>query len=473
MKTLDDLKHVEMKNYAHFDSRKSMLNVWDYISNPQNIKQHAFYPFISYEKNYSKYIKKNRAIKPKYRELAYSSHMDRCIYQYYGYLLNEKYNERVCQDNINNVAVAYRNNLHKSNIQFAKEAIDFIRFSKNCYIMVGDFKSFFDSLNHVYLKERLCNLLNIEGILPDDFYAIFKNITKYSTVRLEDIIEFLGLPDTQKSYQELNRRKVVMSETDFKKFKKQSFIYHRMSDEEKGLTGTSHKAISRNNDTKGIPQGSAISAVLANIYMLDFDKRVNDFVKQNKGLYMRYSDDFIVILPGIEENDFTYQYETIRKYIDEIPDLILESDKTQIFEYSSLKITNRNTLFVKDGKTGHDYLDYLGFTFDGKCVTLRDKTLSKYYYRMYHKAKLVRRWYLKTNRLLTRDLYLTYSSRGSHITKNSLHRQSGRKLHEGNFFSYVNRVQREFNNEPSIQRGVNHHMAKIKRALKKSNVINK
>ena len=44
-------KNKKSKNYAHFDERTSISNVWDYISNAENIKSHGFYPFIHYEKN--------------------------------------------------------------------------------------------------------------------------------------------------------------------------------------------------------------------------------------------------------------------------------------------------------------------------------------------------------------------------------------------------------------------------------------
>ena len=48
------------------------------------------------------------------------------------------------------VAVAYRTDLHKNNIHFAKVAVDFIRESGPCYIMIGDFTNFFDNLDHRY-----------------------------------------------------------------------------------------------------------------------------------------------------------------------------------------------------------------------------------------------------------------------------------------------------------------------------------
>ena len=48
-----------------------------------------------------------------------------------------------------------------------------------------------------------------------------------------------------------------------------------------------------------IPQGSSISAVLANIYMIEADKKINEYVVSLGGMYRRYSDDFIVVVPKI------------------------------------------------------------------------------------------------------------------------------------------------------------------------------
>ena len=89
------------------------------------------------------------------------------IYRYYAYLINERYNQRVRKDGIDSVAVAYRTNLGKSNIDFAKEAFQYIRGTTSCYVMIGDFTDFFDNLDHVYLKNQLCDLLSVEK-LPDD-----------------------------------------------------------------------------------------------------------------------------------------------------------------------------------------------------------------------------------------------------------------------------------------------------------------
>ena len=47
----------------------------------------------------------------------------------------------------------------------------------------------------------------------------------------------------------------------------------------------------------GIPQGSPISALLSNIYMLNFDIEMKDYVATLGGEYFRYCDDMLFIVP--------------------------------------------------------------------------------------------------------------------------------------------------------------------------------
>ena len=283
-----------IKKYAHFDNRVSLKNdeVWKYVTNPNQIRVHAFYPFISFEKLCPKYSHKKNKLKDKKRPLSYSAHIDRCIYQYYAYLINEKYNMRAELDGINECAVAYRNNLHKNNVDFANRAYEFIMKNKECYIIVGDFKEFFNSLNHEYLKERLCDLLGCAQ-LSDDYYAVFKSITKYSSCMLEDILSYFGLKNSRKTMRNLNSKKRIMTKEQFHEFKRMRF-------EKKG---GGNYTVQKNKD-KGIPQGAAISAVLANVYMLAFDYEMNNYINELRGLYMRYSDDFIVVIPGHDDDMF-------------------------------------------------------------------------------------------------------------------------------------------------------------------------
>ncbi len=172
--------------YAHFDYRVSLDKCWKYITNPENVSKHGFYPFIHFDIK-SRKIKDGKKADPKVRSIYYAAHLDGWIYRYYAYLLNELYNRRVYEDNIASVAVAYRTDLRKSNIQFAHEALTFIKGSTPCYVMIGDFTDFFDTLNHNYLKQQICNLMSVDQ-LPQDYYAVFKNVTKFSYWELENLL---------------------------------------------------------------------------------------------------------------------------------------------------------------------------------------------------------------------------------------------------------------------------------------------
>lgn len=432
-------KNKGRRSYAHFDNRVSLNEVWDYIRIPENIVTHGFYPFIHYVQSFHKYSS-NEGIKQKEREICYSAHIDRCIFQYYGYKLNQLYNERVKVDGINTVAIAYRDELKKNNIHFAKEAIDFIRKAKECYIIIGDFTKYFDNLDHKYLKEMLNELLKTK-CLPVDYYAVYKNITKYSTWDMKSLLDLNKLPDNQTGIKDLNKLNRVLSLDQFKKNKK--------------LYVKPHK------EHYGIPQGSAISAVLSNIYMLEFDKAINDYVYNNNGLYMRYSDDFIIVLPKGSAKDyanvFKKHFNHINTIINETPRLDLQEEKTQLFEFKNNSICSCNELVFESGKNGKNFLNYLGFTFDGNIVTIRDKTISKYYYRMYRKIKnIVKKGGVTKNhnRINYRNLYENYSIKGALIEKG-----------KGNFITYVKRAEKIFGDNEGISRGTKKHMQKIKKRL--------
>lgn len=428
-------KNKEGRHYAHFDKRVSLEDVWNYISDPEKIAKHGFYPFIHYTLSFKKYSKKE-GIKLKTREICYSAHLDRYIYKYYSYLLNQKYNEKVKLENIEGVPIAYRDNLNKSNIHFAKRAFDFIKETKECFIIIGDFTNFFDRLDHKYLKNMLCYLLG-EKILPPDIYAVYKNVTKYAVWDLDSLLSLNGLEKSKKGIREFNNLETALP---FRKFKELKSKY-----------------VIKNNKSFGIPQGSPISAVLSNIYMLAFDKKISDFVKMRQGLYMRYSDDFIVIFPhnSFEESKNNYQY--IITQINDVPGLILEPEKTQFFFYKEGLLKNCSDKIVEGFTEGKDILNYLGFAFDGQKISIRDKTITKYYYRLYRKIKTIVKNKGITkygNRISKKNLYEKYTIKGAHIGK-------------GNFLTYVKRAEKVFNNERGVGQIKRRHLVKIKRRLNK------
>ena len=138
--TLEEWKKAQKRRivrYAHFDPKLSLERCWKDISSPEKVATHAFMPFIHYTKSMRK-VKNGKKQDPKTREIFYAAHKDSWIYRYYAYLLNELYNERVKRDGIHSVAVAYRNNFRgRNNIDFAKEAFDFIKACNSCCVMIG------------------------------------------------------------------------------------------------------------------------------------------------------------------------------------------------------------------------------------------------------------------------------------------------------------------------------------------------
>ena len=130
------------------------------------------------------------------------------------------------------------------------------------------------------------------------------------------------------------------------------------------------KYIKKHIDDYGIPQGSPISAVLANIYMLEADEKIFQLVCKYSGLYMRYSDDFIIVLPQISDECFETILKDTLTIVNSIPNLILQSEKTQIFRYQSPMLTSCSSLYLEGGSNGKNEIDYLGFSFDGERITI-------------------------------------------------------------------------------------------------------
>jgi hypothetical protein len=422
------------KRYAHFDKRVRLSAVWDDINNPDVVSKHGFFPFIHYTKIQNKY-KRGEGVVTKERELCYAAHIDRCIYLLYAYKLSELYNARVIADGTSECAVAYRTDLGKCNIHFAHEVFDFIKGFSECHILVGDFTNFFDNLDHKYLKNRLLSLLN-EKYLPSDYYAVYKNITRYSLWELTELLKLYGLSDKPTDIKKLNEKDRVLSTRKFRECKK--------------------KYITPNKDDFGIPQGSPISAVLSNIYMLDFDKRILDLVKDFGGKYMRYSDDFIIVAP-IGHAGFGTLIDTLFKIIDSVPRLALQKEKTKIFRFSGHKIESVGDACRDGVEKSKNALDYLGFTFDGAKVQIRDRTITKYNYRMRRKIKDVLRQAddgdAQKMGAAKKALYRSYSDKGANLGR-------------GNFLTYVERSVAEFDGDGSLRKGTERNIEKIGHLLR-------
>ena len=164
--------------------------------------------------------------------------------------------------------------------------------------------------------------------LPDDHYAVYKNITKYSICERKDLLRLNGLPNTQAGIKEFNKKMRVFSVDKYRCFRK-SISHDQNNAPQKYII------LNQNTDRQGhicgIPQGSPISASLANIYMLEIDKHISDRVSSLSGLYMRYCDDFIIVIP--DKNNIGFNNTILESFVDYLnkqPGVILEPQKDTV-----------------------------------------------------------------------------------------------------------------------------------------------
>ncbi len=466
MKDISHFENYKSKNYLHLDKKTSIKHVYKLIQDKEWVSKHAFLPFIHYSINLEKYtfkegynnktykklrIKKDfnqgqiKYKKPKTREINYASHIDSYIYKFYGDELNEKYNEFAIKNGFNENSLAYRNNKKgENNIHFAREVFDSIIKSENALVVALDFSSFFDKISHKQLKDSLKELLQVEE-LPDDIYNVFKSITKFHYIEKTDLDNYLQELYSEEQLKNLQKDRKIKSYMDLKTFRQ--------------LVKEKKIIVKPNENNYGIPQGSGMSAVCSNIRLINFDKEMNQWSKENNGLYRRYCDDLIWVIPNVNESDMESVVKQIYSIIDKYGDLHLQKEKTIILNYNNQKMLKLNGDSSK--------LDYLGFVFDGKVIRVREKSLFKYYNRAYNKTKVLARHRLDYGRsAYMRNLYGLYS----HLGRN----YKGK----GNFISYAYKAQKlmeELPVEVQIRRQVKRHWNKIHKRLElnKKRYINK
>ncbi|MCI7056718.1 MAG: reverse transcriptase domain-containing protein [Selenomonas bovis] len=419
------------KRYPHFDKVIRFSEVKSYVRDPGKVAIHSFFPLIHYviksERCFRDPITARPKIKIKKRDIMYAAHLDGYIYRYYADRLNAAYDRMAAKFDIDSVAIAYRDNKSgMSNIQFAREVFSFIVSHPRCFIRVGDFEHFFDTLNHAYLKNQIKKVLKCE-LFPQDWYRVLQSVMRYSYIDREVIAPFYD--KRSKHY--------FKSSKDYRKFRQ----------EHVGV-------IKKNQKEYGIPQGTALSGVLANIYMLDVDRKIQQIVQSYGGLYRRYSDDTIIVIPMTEETSMAENSldVKIQRWIDEAH-LTEQKDKTKRFIYQDGVLCND----CNSGKKAC-IMDYLGFTFDGKIVKVRQKSIYKFERKacaaIHHAAAIKKRKHLK--KLPLRGAILRcYFPKG--------HKQGTHKS-QSNFLTYLRRVTNDFRRE-RLSCEPEQQVAKLKRKI--------
>ena len=484
-------KAKSKKGYVHFDYKTNLEQNMKYVSSAENISVHKFFPLIHFKSIIKRYdeSKPNR-YKLKERDLYYSSHIDRSIYMHYGNNLGELYNKRLIQEDISGAVIAYRTDLEgQSSSDFAIKAFSKIIELRKCNIMIGDFTSFFDNLDHKILKSKIKDLLAVKE-LSNDWHAVYKSVTRYSYVELGTMVYLWWQDAKQRPYNVLMKDKWIKG-----KFKDGKYIegrhvrfiddrlfdipdadasnYEKLEGKLNGHYGDEskskwvngacmhkglYKEFTKNNrkldidkvrklglikkreavdgvtPARGIPQGTAISAIFANVYMLDFDKNMSNIVTQAGGLYMRYSDDFIAILP--EDEDVEKFHMQVMEQVKAVK-LEVQPSKTQIFGFDSNAVTKVESVtskYIKDSANGKNVIEYLGLSFDGNNVSIKQATQQ----RLLRKSSKKLRSLIKQRNILgkenigTRQFRLKYTGLGS---KGYFDKKKNKRV-SGNFLSY-------------------------------------
>lgn len=356
-----DEKKYKTKTYIHFDHRVKIGNVESYVTDKAKISVHSFLPLIHYEISFDKFNQKKYQneelvfLDTKIRDIKYAGHLDNFIYKYYSETIQDEFYNQWCLDNnLDNCILAYRNNKPgQSNIHFAAEVVSKIVEMEEAYVLVGDFTKYFDQINHIKLKNNVREILGVEKLKPD-WFNVYQSVTRYGYFNKTLLDSIYG--DT-KELKRKNQKSYFNQLSDFRKFKSKY-----------------KKELKANKSGIGIPQGTAISATFANIYSLNFDKSLNELALSHGGIYRRYSDDFIVVLPKgkFKKIEEFFELERVVRLRAEKEGIEIQERKTGIFEYSNRMIKNLST-------NEQDHLDYLGFVFDGTSVQMRGKGSYKFY----------------------------------------------------------------------------------------------
>lgn len=380
-----------LRRYVHFDEPLGLKKADELVTDPSAVARHAFWPLIQFGVETVK-IRQHKttgtiSTKEKIREISYAAHSDSQIFSYYSQLLSAIYEEKVAERELAKSVLAFRS-LRKNNIHFAKQAFDTIRAMGECTAVAFDIKKFFDTLSHRILKLRWKELLGVAE-LPPDHYAVFKAVTKFSVV---DRDKAFGALDVSVHNPRSGGRRRLCTPSEYRDLIRSA-----------NLIQTNFKGI-------GIPQGTAISAFLSNLYMLEFDSAALKFVHSHGGTYMRYCDDMIFIMP------LGMRAPTEEFVLDELEKLKVEinAEKTEVCDF-----------ILKGGRQmSNRPLQYLGFMYDGERIVIRSAAFAKFSNRMKRGVSLAKQTMRRKNKIRKklgvpeRRLYLRkLLTRYSHLGK--------------------------------------------------------
>ncbi|MFT3674261.1 MAG: reverse transcriptase domain-containing protein [Chitinophagaceae bacterium] len=447
-KEQDGKRKYLKKGYAHFDHRiwlptqnkrlKKLLQNGLQEINPvtKKLAYHGFTPFLRqllktprfrYQEEEGRY-----GLEFKIRPICFASHLDSLIYGFYAYGLNKRYQEYIHDRGIQNCVLAYRSDTGKSNIQYSKEVFDLIKnylgSQSSCTVVALDIKGYFDHILHPILKEKWTKVWGDR--LPEDQFRIFKTLTNYSYVKRSKIFQKYDIDERKL------KKNGAFPATLFE-FIPGASIKDKYDSLKTDRIIVDNWPSRHNPNPKGIPQGSSLSALLSNIYLIDYDEEMNHWAIERSCVYRRYCDDIILICPTNVANEFKQKSITD---IREIYGLTIQDAKAEVIDFMPnsknkirgfRRLKNQSDIPIlptaANERSLYKNLQYLGFEFNGKDVFIRTSSLSRYFRKM------------KGREDKTVSMAYSSNSRGEKIHRYQIYERYSH-LGEQNFLSYAKKA---------------------------------
>ncbi|SHM54437.1 reverse transcriptase domain-containing protein [Mucilaginibacter sp. OK098] len=479
----------KLKKYPQLDPYFDFLNYSELVkekiedSSLKSIQTHSFTPFVKILTKTPRYrYQEDKAcysLDTKIRPISFASHFDSYIYAFYAFALTEKYQEYIRSKDFHESVIAYRTDLNgQCNIQFAKEAFNRVqeRISKTqtCSAIALDITGYFDNIDHFLLKEKWCKILDFSE-LPIDQYKVFRSLTKYSYLNFSSFLNHFNINLNHIKKQGLKWQSLLDLMDD--KIAGPSFLEKLNYLREKKLIVTNLPKLNRETNElefKGIPQGSSMSAVLSNIYLIDFDEYIVRIGKKYGFTYRRYCDDLLIVCNTSDAKEINaLVLLEIEKY-----KLVIQPKKTERIDFHvnskgivrgfnyKKKVKDKINLVYKNESKYYKSLQYLGFEFNGQNSYVRPGSLSRYFQKM--KGRIVK------------TILMSYSnkSKADFIHKKQLYDKYSH-LGKRNFLSYVrdaaqktykksSGIVREGLDSIHIKRQLSHHFRIIENEIRKT-----
>jgi hypothetical protein len=431
------------KPYPHFDLPLGQRRAFEYVSDPQRVTQHPFYPLIQYNLVRPRIRKCGIADcigfvkEPKLRTIAYPSHKDGYIFAYYKSLLEGPYEAWLIANGLNEAVTAFRS-INENNITLAKKAFDFIKEHPGCEIIATDIESFFDRINHGILKRVWQRFLSAPK-LPADHFKVFKAVTRYSIVERHKVYNKLGLP-LRRSHKRARTVQRLCTPAQFRNKIVVSGLVQPSAGSALGI---------------GIPQGTSLSPLLPNMYLSDLDVEMHGLVTRCGGRYWRYCDDILIVLPKGSSDAILVELDRCLASLE----LSRSHEKTQQLNHADLSSRRQ--------------LQYLGFIFNGEDALVRSSSIHRYHrkikrgslaahIRQQHEAERSGQPAPYRQQALF-NMYSELPLRGTKIR-----RWKARQKFTGNFTHYMDRAAGQMGS-PNIERQRKRALRRLRSKIRKRN----